>query len=261
MARLIKLYFFYFRLNLKRLTEFRADFLISLFAMIMWALGGLIEIYILLLNITEINGWDYGEMTLLYGMWSLTFAIYQAFGHGITEIEADIINGKLDIILCKPIQPLFQIMTSRISTMGIGMFLLGLFTVAISMSMVSISWTLGRVLYLMFSALTGGIMIFSMYLILMCVAFWSGKSRMLVRLGYDVHMFARYPVTIYGLGIKIVLMSIFPYAFTNYYPVAVILGKEPPIYAWISPIISLLIMGIALTVWKRGLRRYEGSGS
>lgn len=255
------LYCSYFTVNIKRLVEYKADFVFNLFSVFIWIGTGLFNITILFTKLKTFNGWSLAEIGLLYGMWSLTFSIYNAFGHGILDIENNIVSGKMDILLTKPINPLFQLITSRIGTMGLGFLIFGIILMAISAQNVGISWNILTISYLVVAAVTGGLLIFATYLILGCLAFWFIRSRNAIRIGYDIHKFAQYPIDIYGTGIKTILTIILPYAFTNYFPISFLLGKVSLFYGIISPIICMAVFGLSIFIWTLGLKKYEGSGS
>ncbi len=257
----IKLLFSYLFLNIKRITEYKLDFIFNLLSVFIWVGTGLFNILILFTNIKTFDGWNLFEVCLLYGMWSLTFAIYNVFGSGILDIENNIISGTMDIMLIKPISPLFQIIVSKINTMGLGFLSFGIVIIVISSIRLDIEWNIFKICYLIFMVLVGGGLIFATYLILASLSFWFLKSNSAIKIGYDIHKFSQYPLSIYGKGIKIILSFILPYAFTNYYPIAFLLGKVNTIYGLISPLVCILGIIISIYIWKLGLKNYEGCGS
>lgn len=237
------------------------DFVFNFVSVIVWVSVGIINIGIIFTKIKTFNGWSFPDIGLLYGMWSLTFSIYNAFGNGILDIETNIVSGKMDTILTKPISPLFQIISARISTMGLGFLVFGIVVMFISVQYIPLQWNIFKVAYLIFTSITGGMLIFATYLILGSLAFWFIRSNSAIRIGYDIHSFAQYPIEIYSQAIKLILITIIPYAFTNYYPVAFLLGKVGIFYGIISPIVCLFVFGLSIKVWALGLKKYEGSGS
>jgi len=259
--KLLRLYFDYFSVNLKRLAEYKTDFIFNLFSVFVWAGTGLFNIGIVFSKLKTFSGWSLAEVGLLYGMWSLTFSIYNAFGHGILDIENNIVSGKMDILLTKPISPLFQLISSRVNTMGLGFFIFGIVTMVISAYNVDISWNILNICYLIITSITGGMLIFATYLIIGCLSFWTIRSNSAIRIGYDIHKFAQYPLDIYGNGIKILLSTILPYAFTNFFPISFLLGKVSVFYGVISPLLCLIVFGISILVWAIALKKYEGTGS
>ena len=54
-----------------------------------------------------------------------------------------------------------------------------------------------------------------------------------------------------------------PFAFTSYFPGAVLLGK-PEVSPWLgyaSPLADLVVSGVASVVWREGLKLYQGMGT
>ena len=259
--RYIKLYYHYFKTNIKKLLEYKSDFLFNLISVTIWVSAGLLNIYIIFTNLKSFDGWNFSDVGLLYGMWSLTFSIYNAFGQGIMDIESYIVSGRMDNLLTKPVNPLFQLITSKINTMGIGFLLFGVISMIYFALKSSIIWSTLKIIYIIIAIISGGLLIFGTYLIIGCLAFWTLKSSYAIKIGYDVHKFSQYPISIYGKEIRILLICILPYAFTNYFPVAFLLGKSSIIYGVISPIICIIVFVISLFIWKLALKKYEGSGS
>ncbi len=261
MLKLLLLYGSYFKVNIKKLVEYKGDFIFNLISVLVWVSIGLINIGIIFDKLQSLKGWSLPEISLLYGMWSLTFAMYNAFGNGILDIENHIVTGSMDVLLTKPISPLIQIVCSRINTMGVGFLVFGVVVMIISAYNINYTWNVLKILYLIVTSITGGLLIFATYLILGSLAFWLLHSTSAIRIGYDIHKFVQYPLSIYGDGIKIILVTIFPYAFTNYYPIAFLLGKVPVFYGILSPTFCIIIFILSLKIWRLGLKRYEGTGS
>lgn len=259
--RYFSLFVCYTKTNLRRLMAYKVDFMFNLLAVIVWIVAGLVNLAILFSSTKSLAGWAFPEVCFLYGMWSLTFAIYNTFGAGILDLEEYIVSGKMDCILLKPVHPLFQITTLRINTMGIGFLLIGIVCILVSGVAVDISWSVGLFLYLLLAVLSGSVLVFSSFLFLSTLSFWLLKANSLVKVGYDIHKFSQYPISIYNNGIQFLLITLFPYAFSNYFPVAYILGKTSAVYGVLSILVCILMFFIALWFWNISLKKYEGCGS
>ncbi len=76
---------------------------------------------------------------------------------------------------------------------------------------------------------------------LICIIFWTIKSEEIVSL----------------------LTFVVPYAFTGYYPVAILLGKNigNNILGYFSPAIALLFACFACLMWKKGLKHHGSAGA
>jgi ABC-2 type transport system permease protein len=79
---------------------------------------------------------------------------------------------------------------------------------------------------------------------------------------HQVGDLARYPITIYAVGVRLVIGLVIPFAFASYFPVALLLGDRP--YAWVgllTPVVAGWCVAAALLLFRRGLRRYESAGN
>lgn len=259
--RYFKLYLYFLKMNIKSLFEYKIDMIFSIISIFIWVGSGLVNLGIIYSNLSEMKGWSLSEVGFLYGMWSLTFAIYNAFGNSVFDIEDYVLTGKMDSMLAKPISPLFHIIAKRFNIMGVGFLLFGISAIVFFAQYVDVTWNFVNTMYITISSLLGGLLIFSTYLLCSCLSFIFVKSNTIISIGFDIHKFSQYPLCIYGKWVQAILVSIFPYAFSNYIPVAVILGKINSFYGIISPVVCILFFIIALLVWNKGLKKYEGTGS
>jgi ABC-2 type transport system permease protein len=79
--------------------------------------------------------------------------------------------------------------------------------------------------------------------------------------------FSRYPISIYGRGVRVVLAFILPFAFMNYFPATFLLHKSEtgfnlnPAVGLLTPVVGALWVAGAYAFWRGGLNRYQGTGS
>jgi len=62
--------------------------------------------------------------------------------------------------------------------------------------------------------------------------------------------------------VRVILTFIIPYAFTAFFPSMYVLGKDKYLmYVWMTPVVALVFLSLALVVWRQGARAYESTGS
>ena len=98
------------------------------------------------------------------------------------------------------------------------------------------------------------------------LAFWMNRSSQLGDiLYYDFRKFTEYPLSIFPKTIQVILSSILPWALISYYPTLVILDKVNNnveyLLGILSPILAIVIFKLALYLFDKGLRKYNGSGN
>ena len=107
----------------------------------------------------------------------------------------------------------------------------------------------------------GTLFIASINLIFAVSSFWVVKSNNIIWMIYSFADFAQYPLEIFGLGIKFILTIVLPYGFVSYYPVSCMLGKESFLYIVYEMVLLVIIVVVALRLWKFGTKKYESAGN
>jgi ABC-2 type transport system permease protein len=82
-----------------------------------------------------------------------------------------------------------------------------------------------------------------------------------MRMVFDNHLFAQYPLTIYPKFINLVLTWLIPYAFASFVPATYLLGRDTSVVAWLGPLVAAGLLFIGYQFWRLGLRHYAGTGS
>ncbi|MFG6179695.1 ABC-2 family transporter protein, partial [Halomonas sp. THAF12] len=126
MKRYIELYLFFIKKYIKALSEYRADLIMGIFSSIILQLTGLLMIWVIFENINDIKGWSYYEVIFVYGILTTSRSINEMFFESLWGFGTEYIQpGKFDIILIRPISPLFHLISNKFQFNGIGSFVLG----------------------------------------------------------------------------------------------------------------------------------------
>ena len=78
---------------------------------------------------------------------------------------------------------------------------------------------------------------------------------------FEMHEFAKFPLSIYPRSIGILLTWLVPYGFASFYPASHLLGRDVGALAWLGPPVAALLLLLAYRVWNLGLRHYASTGS
>ena len=206
-------------------------------------------------------------MSVLYG---LNLFSYAAAGvivwYNVFQLEKEITTGKLDLYLTRPMSVLGQLICSRFGDTFIGQLIVTLMFLinVLYKNSGDMEWFL--IVYI-FGALIGGIALqVGAMIIFGSLAFWTMRSERIAEIFYyQLRSITHYPLTIYPGWIKILLTFVFPWAFINYYPSLLILGKVSTkgelICGLCAPIIGGVVLYISIKIFNKGLYRYTSSGS
>ena len=264
----INLYFKFFILNLKTQMEYRINFMMSIFHILLLQMGNLGLIWVVLDRFHTLRDWTFGEIAFLVGLRLLSHGLFILFMPEISSgLSHYIIRGEFDRFLLKPVNPLFLLISNSILLNGITDFSSGVVILWIATKSLHLNWTFAHFLLLCVVVFSGVLIEFSGYLITSCVSFWVLNLHSLNYITFQFHeQYILYPVSIYGKPIQYFLTFIIPFAFINFYPSAYFLNKPSsllfhPFFAYFTPFISLISFGVAYLIWKRGMTVYQGTGS
>lgn len=262
MVRYANLYWHFLVQRIKILMEYRVNFIIGAASTIFLQLAGLLTIWVIMQQIPSLNGWGLYEILLIYGLITLSKSINHMFADNLWTIGNQYIKpGSFDRFLVRPIDPLFHLLADRFCHDGIGNFLVGLALVVTSIHTLDISITVETIAFLFLAVISGGFIFIALNLFTGTSAFWLMDAVPIMRLVFDNHLFAQYPLTIYPRAIIILLTWLIPFGFASFYPASYLLGYEIGWIAWLAPLIAALLMFISYRFWLFGLRHYQGTGS
>ncbi len=262
LPRYFSLYQWFLGQRFKILMEYRVNFIIGAVSTIVQQSAWLLTIWVVMRQIPSLQGWDFNEVMLIYGLITLAQSINHMFADNLWTIGWNYIrSGEFDRFLVRPIDPLFHLLADRFCHDGIGHFLTGLILVIGSTAAMHLEWTPWKVLYTVVAVLSGGIIFIALNLLTATTAFWIVESIPITQVVFNNHEFAKYPISIYHQSIRILLTWVIPYAFTSFYPASYLLGRDVGILAWLSPLVAAALLTISYRFWKFGLRHYTGAGS
>ena len=256
----------YWRINLLTALEYRANFIIWFGFTFVYHGAALAALWIVLQEFPEMNGWTFSQMAFLYALWMLGHAVNNTFFLTVGDIPEHVREGEIDRILIRPLNPLFQVLTTPQQIFPDELIL------AIAVFVLATGWSapvidVWFVIFVPLVVLGGALIDFSINLLVATCAFWFVKVDGLRWIAFQLQQeFTRYPITIYTKGVRLVLTFLLPYAFMNYFPATFFLRKSEaalhlsPVVGLLTPAIGLLVFFIAYSFWRVGLDRYESVG-
>lgn len=263
MRRYLRLYGLFLQQRFKILMAYRVNFLIGASSTIFMQGAGLLAIWVVMRQVPDLNGWTLAEIWLIYGLLTLSKSINHMFADNLWTLgQSYVRTGLFDRFLVRPIDPLFHLLADRFCHDGIGNFIVGLLLVATAAPAAAIAWTPLTLLYLAVAVLSGGVIFIALNLMTSVSAFWVMDSVPVIRVVFETHEFAKYPLTIYPKAIGILLTWLIPYGFASFYPASYVLGRDiSPVLAWAGPLVAAGLLFMAYQVWLFGLRHYGSTGS
>ena len=263
----LRLYFKLVRISMQSRLQYRADFIIGILNVIALNAVNLGLISILVSRFVHLNGWRVWELVFLYCLWLLGHCVYSLFFWHFWELEEYLIQGTFDQFLIRPLSPFIQLIGREVQYIGFADMLVAVAGVALAYVNLGLQWDRAEWLFFLAAIFSGTVIETALVFMIACLSFWTGRSSMAIEVMIQFNVLVQhYPVDIFGYWFRVVVTGFIPVAFMNYYPSLILLGKVDPGSDWwwlsyMSPVVALLLVGLASGVWRLALRRYASSGS
>lgn len=229
-------------------------------------LSSFASVWVITQKFKEINGWSFGEISLVYLICLISSGISTSFFSAFRSIGSKVENGSLDLVLIKPLNPLLNLMGTEFRLAGLGNIIAGLIVLIGFRNEIAVKFTLINCLLFIIAVLGGALIHGGLLLII------GAMSTKFVRINGidDIYSafrdFSNYPVVFYNRVIQFVMYMIIPMAFASYVPAGMFLDNNdynilPKIVWYLSPLVGVLYFSIAYMFWVFILRKYESTGS
>lgn len=263
LGRIFRMHRIFVSQELKRMMEYKGDFLVGIVGFLLVQLSTLLFLKIIFSNIPSLMGWTYEQVLFVYGFSLVPKGIDHLFFDNLWSIgHFTVRKGDFDKYLTRPINTLFHVMVEKLQIDALGELLMGIALICITLPRLTIDWSVTRVL-LTLLVIPFAVMIYvAIKTGTAAIAFWTKRSGNITYMFYMVNDFAKYPIGIYNRFIKTVITYIIPFAFTAYYPAYYFLTGENPLFNIGLPmLIASVLMVIAVLIWNKGINAYESAGS
>lgn len=262
MFRYFKLYLEFAKQNIKVMLEYRVDFIIGALSTFISQSTGILFLWIIFANIKSINGWSFYEVTFVYGLLTIAKAINHIFFDNLWILGNSYIkSGKFDILMLRPISPLFHLIADNLQKDGFGNLIIGIIITIKSIYVLNLDLGISGLMLLLLFVTCGGLIFAAINTITSTSSFKIVDSIEFMWSIAANHQFAQYPITLYPKIIREGLTWVLPFAFASFYPATYFLHKGYEQFALLTPIVTIILWIIALRVWNFGIKHYTSTGS
>jgi ABC-2 type transport system permease protein len=258
----VSLFFQYASQYLKTRLSYRVDTIVELLSDLLFQAVNLIFILVVFGHTTFLSGWSREEIIFIYGFFLVPYALFTSFFNIWDFNERYIVKGEMDRVLTRPIHSLFQIIMERMeleSLFGIvtGLAIMGYAGTKLELTL---AWYDA---FIFIAMVIGGALIYAgIFISIATISFWSDSRTDIMPMMYNIGNYGRYPVDIYHHVIRFVLTWILPFAFVGVYPASYFLKREEwYVYAFLTPVMGIIFLFIAILLWNSGVKKYRGAGN
>ncbi len=261
--RYLDIFLGYFAQFTKARLSYRADFLVGMAADLLSQLTSLAFLLIVFTQIPQLRGWSLDELVFIYGFFLIPYGLFNVFFSGLWSIGGYyIVDGHLDRVLLRPASGLLQILMESVDPESLNGVITGSAMVIYAAQKLHLVLSAPRLLLLGLLILGAVFVYAGLFLALSCASFWFEDRVGLLPPFYNLIDFGKYPTSIYSRSIRAVITWLIPYAFVAFYPSAMLLrGGEFTLYGLLTPVVGAAFTALGYLLWRRGLRRYQSTGT
>jgi len=214
-------------------------------------------------SVDNINGWTMDQVVFFLGVFFLIDSLAMiTFFIGVISIPEMVRTGNLDLYLVKPINPLFNIVTSRFEISFAPNVVYGIVLIIYSLARIGRPASFLQIIWFFIMLFVMYMLYFSLMTIAYCFSFWFVKISGITDLHHHlVEMSYKVPGVAFDGIWKKIFMFFLPYGLIATVPTQVLTqwnGIETVLY---PVVISVVFFGLMLFIWKKGLQGYDSASS
>jgi ABC-2 type transport system permease protein len=254
------------RIGIRSAVQYRADFTMTAIGAVCYEAVSLAFVGVLLHAFGTIGGWTLVEVAFVYGIRTMGHALHSLLSGQLWAADTVVRQGEFDRYLLRPVSPLVQLMTRRFQITAVGDLAFGLVLLTVTAIAAPVSWSVGSVGYLIIAVLGSGLLESAVMLAISALTFRLLASSSILSVADTVFVtFGPYPLSVLPRGVAYLLTFALPLAYAGFFPAAVLLGRRDDLFvpvwlAYASPVVGLLLYGVAVVFFRRQSRHYASPG-
>ena len=242
--------------------EYRGNFYLGIFEMFLVIGTSIGAVLIMFGHTTTLNGWTLPQMIVLLGVYYLIQGgVSLIFSPSFERLMEHVRVGTLDFHLLKPVNVQFLVSTRHLKVVRLADLVLGLGVVIVGLLQIGAEVGVGAAVLFVLSLLFGVMLVYSLLLGLVTLAFWFVRVENLLAIFWAFTEAGRFPVDVYPLWLRVSLSTIVPIGIAVTAPANVIAGRMDWIAVAVLGAGTVLAVGLASALWRWGLRSYTGASA
>lgn len=242
--------------------EYRVNFLINACMSLFWLGWGVISATIFFQYRDRIGDWTYDQVLLVLGLFSFFTGVIEAFFRpNVTAIIEEIRDGTFDFVLVKPINAQFYSSLHSIVLWRLVDIAAGLLVIVFALHRMNVSPTPNQILTFAFMLAMATVIVYSIWLMMVTLAFWFIKVDNLAELFSAFYEAGRFPISVYGTWIRVFLTFVVPIAFITTFPASALIGKLGPVEVVSGMVLAAIFFVFSSRFWNFAIRSYSSASS
>jgi ABC-2 type transport system permease protein len=260
--RVARLAWLYFRIGAMNELQYRVNFVIQIFHSFL-ALGvGLAVLALVFSHTTALGGWTRPELLAVMGVHILVGGLIGvSIQPNMSRLMEDVRQGTLDYALTKPEDSQVLVSVREVRIWKVVDILIGAVLLVVAIPQLERGVGVWDGLAFVAALGLGGLVIYSFWLALACLAFWLVRIWETIELFEGVYQAGRWPVGIYPAWLRIGLTFLIPLAFAITVPAQAVTSRLTGGTLALAAVFTAVLLAATRQLWRVGLRRYSGASA
>lgn len=259
MKNIIKIYIICVKTSLSRITAYRVNFILGVFITLFGNLAFPLVTVLIYNAGASFPGWGFHEVLLMQSIFTVSGGISGMLLDGVLwETMGHIREGTFEVVLLKPVSPLFYLISSNFEPESIGVILGGIAIFIYAVSVTGIASLFSVLAFIVF--FIAGLAVMAGFSLFMAAASfkWVANSR-LPEIFDSLKSFGKYPINIFPTALRSVITYIIPVGMIGFFPAEALLGEpEPAAFVMVLPCVVFMFIGVF--VYRYMIKLYSGVG-
>jgi len=217
----------------------------------------IISLLIVLGKNKEIAGFSTQQIITFFLIFNVLDILGQLFFRGIYWFRQRVVTGGFDLILVKPVSPIFQVLTSRTDLLDMPL----LVVIVWMLIRQNLNISLSNFLLFILIVFCGLILITAIHVMVASIGVITTEVDHAIWIYRDLSLLARVPVDIYVGGLRAFLTFILPIAIIFTFPAKALMGILSWQWVVYSMFFALAFLFLSLKFWNFALTKYSSASS
>lgn len=259
----IRIYIGFLKNNIERELQFRFNFFVHMFTVVLGYFGNVLFYHFLYNNVGQVAGWGRYEIYILLAtVWIVDSIFGGVFFFNLIQIPTKVKKYELDYILLKPISTIFML-SLRNFNMGLfsGVFFGGALLIYTIMKL-SLTINFFSIFIYLVLVIIGVVILYCVLFIMVTFSLKFVKINGLIQMFWCLADLGKNPHSIYPIGVKYVLISLMPFLVIYNFPSIAIIkshyifGMNLFCIVLSSIVIALVLLSFAVKFFGRTIKCY-----
>jgi len=250
------------RASIALALQYRLEFLVEGALAILWIAVTLIPMLVVFGTRDAVEGWTFPEMLLVLGWFvALKGVLEGAVSPSLTAVIEHVRTGTLDFVLLKPADAQLLVSVAKLEPWRIVDVVGAGFIFAYAFGKLGRAPTAGEVLAAGAMLLGALLVLYSIAILVVSIAFFAVRVDNLLYLFQSVFDVARWPSTIFRGFLAVLFTYVLPLALMTTYPALALLGRLRAGTALGALAGAIAFAAFARVLWSLSIRRYTSASS